>query len=147
MQSIRRTYYSTTRLRIVFIFLLSTIGFRILNVTHINAFRLQRPAFTVRQEAVAAPRRNHAFPLKSLPLDDNDDYDDDYDDPPVLVNGDVALTKSEAESLTIPQLKQQLRLRGLKVSGRKGELVDRLLQYSRSNAIIGTRNSFGSIRK
>ena len=33
----------------------------------------------------------------------------------------------EAESLTIPQLKQQLRLRGLRVSGRKSELVDRLL--------------------
>lgn len=33
----------------------------------------------------------------------------------------------EAESLTISQLKQQLRLRGLKVSGRKSELVDRLL--------------------
>eukprot|EP00544_Gedaniella_sp_CCMP2646_P004422 CAMPEP_0202493556 /NCGR_PEP_ID=MMETSP1361-20130828/9854_1 /ASSEMBLY_ACC=CAM_ASM_000849 /TAXON_ID=210615 /ORGANISM="Staurosira complex sp., Strain CCMP2646" /LENGTH=692 /DNA_ID=CAMNT_0049123893 /DNA_START=127 /DNA_END=2205 /DNA_ORIENTATION=- len=131
MQSIPTTRH---RLRIVFI-LLSTIGFRILNVTHINAFRLQRPAFTVRQEAVATPRPNHAFPLKSLPLDDNDD-DDEYDDPPVLVNGDVALTKNQAESLTIPQLKQQLRLRGLKVSGRKGELVDRLLQYSRSNAIL-----------
>jgi hypothetical protein len=35
--------------------------------------------------------------------------------------------RDEAESLTIPQLKQQLRLRGLKVSGRKSELVDRLL--------------------
>jgi dienelactone hydrolase len=31
------------------------------------------------------------------------------------------------EGLTLPQLKQQLRLRGLKVSGRKAELVDRLL--------------------
>ena len=35
--------------------------------------------------------------------------------------------REEAESLTIPQLKQQLRLRGLKVSGRKSDLVDRLL--------------------
>lgn len=40
---------------------------------------------------------------------------------------DDEVPRDEAESLTIPQLKQQLRLRGLKVSGRKSELVDRLL--------------------
>ncbi|KAL3942195.1 MAG: hypothetical protein SGBAC_003574 [Bacillariaceae sp.] len=45
----------------------------------------------------------------------NDDFFDDV------------LTTEEIESLTIPSLKQQLRLRGLKVSGKKQELVDRLI--------------------
>lgn len=47
------------------------------------------------------------------------------DSPYEFFNDEVP--RDEAESLTIPQLKQQLRLRGLKVSGRKSELVDRLL--------------------
>ncbi|CAJ1944439.1 unnamed protein product [Cylindrotheca closterium] len=41
---------------------------------------------------------------------------------------DIALSRKEIESLTIPGLKQQLRLRGLKVSGKKQDLVDRLLK-------------------
>lgn len=36
-------------------------------------------------------------------------------------------SREQIESLTVPQLKQQLRLRGLKTSGRKEELVERLL--------------------
>ena len=40
---------------------------------------------------------------------------------------DTGITRGEAESLTVPQLKQQLRLRGLKVSGRKQDLIERLL--------------------
>lgn len=47
----------------------------------------------------------------------NDEFDDE------------GLSRSEVESLTIPQLKQQLRLRGLKVSGKKQDLVDRLLNF------------------
>ena len=122
------------RLRIM-LFLLSISTFSVLNVMHIHAFRLQRPAFTVRPTFVGArpPVSLHSTPQNDY--NENDDQDD-FEDPPVLVNGDVALTKSEAESLTVPQLKQQLRLRGLKISGRKGELVDRLLQYSKSNAIV-----------
>ena len=53
--------------------------------------------------------------------------------PPSFVNGDVSLSRADVETLTVPQLKQQLRLRGLKVSGRKNELMDRLLHYSNSN--------------
>ena len=55
---------------------------------------------------------------------------------------DSGITRGEAESLTVPQLKQQLRLRGMKVSGRKEELIDRLLACdsdiisSSSNPII-----------
>ena len=57
----------------------------------------------------------------------------DHDNvPPPLSGGDVALSRPEVESLTVPQLKQQLRLRGLKVSGRKNELVERLLSFTAS---------------
>lgn len=40
------------------------------------------------------------------------------------------MTPELVTSLTVPQLKQQLRLRGLKVSGKKQELIDRLLRPS-----------------
>ena len=43
---------------------------------------------------------------------------------------DEGLSLEDVESLTIPQLKQQLRLRGLKVSGKKQELINRLLDFS-----------------
>ncbi len=132
MQGIMST--AQQRLKIMF-FVLSIISFSLLNVMQIDAFRLQRPAFTVRHTHSPAK----TVKLHSVSLDDNEndeEEDDDYEDTPVLINGDVALTRSEAESLTVSQLKQQLRLRGLKVSGRKGELVNRLLQYSISNAIV-----------
>jgi dienelactone hydrolase len=64
--------------------------------------------------------------------------EDDYDDDNLSFQGimdDVddgseldSFTLNEIERLTVPQLKQQLRLRQLKVSGKKHELVDRLLQ-------------------
>jgi dienelactone hydrolase len=40
------------------------------------------------------------------------------------------LSPEVVAALTVPQLKQQLRLRGLKVSGKKQELIDRLLSPS-----------------
>lgn len=46
--------------------------------------------------------------------------------------GDEPLTASELKMLTVPQLKQQLRLRGLRVSGNKQELTDRLLRLGRA---------------
>ena len=51
---------------------------------------------------------------------DNDYFNDDDDD-------DGVWTREDLEGLTMTQLKQQLRLRGLKVSGRKAELIERLL--------------------
>ena len=39
-----------------------------------------------------------------------------------------SLSKEDYWSLTIPKLKDELRSRGLKVSGRKGELIERLLR-------------------
>ena len=41
---------------------------------------------------------------------------------------DVPITRDEIESMTVPQLKQQLRLRGMKVGGIKSDLMDRLFQ-------------------
>jgi dienelactone hydrolase len=46
----------------------------------------------------------------------------------VLPSNELPLSPSEVESLTVSALKQQLRLRGLKVTGRKSDLVERLLQ-------------------
>eukprot|EP00957_Ditylum_brightwellii_P187271 14262689-Ditylum_brightwellii.AAC.1 len=51
--------------------------------------------------------------------------DDDFGNP---------LVRARVESLTVPQLKQQLRLRGAKVSGRKAELIERLLSLSLSSS-------------
>jgi dienelactone hydrolase len=46
------------------------------------------------------------------------------------LNIDDTLSRNQVESLTVPQIKQQLRLRGLKVSGKKQELIDRLVTFS-----------------
>jgi len=68
--------------------------------------------------------------------DKDDDEDDDYYTtsnqeellPPMDLPSDERplYSREELERLTVPQLKQQLRLRGLRVSGRKAELVHRL---------------------
>ena len=50
-------------------------------------------------------------------------YDDD-------MSIDDTLSRDQVETLTIPQIKQQLRLRSLKVSGNKQELIDRLVNFS-----------------
>jgi len=84
--------------------------------------------------------------------DDNADEDEDFESPPILPflldNADpllqtdadgslqstasspsssAKLGRSQVESLTVTELKQQLRLRNLKVGGKKSDLVDRLL--------------------
>lgn len=99
-----------------------------------------RPAFArgtkkaLEQSRVMSP----IFSLRAKPEDDEDEtMDNDEDElyPVVLPQGmEDALTETELNSLTIAQLKQQLRLRGLKVSGRKRDLVDRLLASTRSSS-------------
>ena len=79
--------------------------------------------------------------------EEDGDEDDDFDSPPILpfllddaepllqtdADGSIQsaastkLSRSQVESLTVAELKQQLRLRSLKVGGKKSELVDRLL--------------------
>jgi dienelactone hydrolase len=43
---------------------------------------------------------------------------------------DLPITREDISTMTVPQLKQQLRLRGLKVGGLKSELMDRLVQFT-----------------
>lgn len=63
---------------------------------------------------------------------------DDFSDLDLV---DDFLTPEMVTSLTVPQLKQQLRLRGLKVSGKKQELIDRL---SSSTSSMMTDDATGS---
>ena len=70
------------------------------------------------------------------------DYEDEIDDedemmdmlpPPPTINGfdfedEMDLTRDELMSMTVTQLKQQLRLRGKKVTGNKSQLIDSLLE-------------------
>jgi superfamily II DNA/RNA helicase len=51
-----------------------------------------------------------------------------------LINGFSVSGKSSFASLTVPELKDILRSRGLAVSGNKSELVERLIKYDESNS-------------
>ena len=61
--------------------------------------------------------------------DEDDEIDEDDFVAAILPDEsrETPLSRSIIEAMTVSQLKQQLRLRGLKVSGRKAELVDRLV--------------------
>mmetsp|Transcript_3461 Transcript_3461/g.6370 ORF Transcript_3461/g.6370 Transcript_3461/m.6370 type:complete len:1009 (+) Transcript_3461:13-3039(+) len=86
--------------------------------------------------------------------DDDDEEDDEFPSSPLLdmqinnfINDDndeyLSLpSKEELQSMTVTQLKQQLRLRGMKVSGKKGDLVERLLSRGRNESgSNGMKNS------
>jgi len=80
----------------------------------------------------------------------NDDFFDDDEEMPPIIHGfdlgddddNTSLTLTELQSMTIPQLKQQLRLRGKKVSGNKSDLIDRLLDKKYS--FLGENNDSSS---
>jgi dienelactone hydrolase len=79
--------------------------------------------------------------------DDNDDAVDEDDEYfPEAVVPDPArespLSRRQVESLTVTQLQQQLRLRGLKVSGRKAQLMERLLSFSSITSSSSFATSF-----
>jgi len=60
--------------------------------------------------------------------DEEDDEDEEYEMPPKsMFDDEGTFSREELERLTVTQLKQQLRLRDLKVGGKKKELIDRLL--------------------
>ncbi len=68
---------------------------------------------------------------------DGDEADDDFNDSFAAVfdseSGITASTSTDGmdlETLTIPELKEQLRALGLPVSGKKSELIERLTQSS-----------------
>jgi hypothetical protein len=44
--------------------------------------------------------------------------------------------------MTCAQLKERLRLRGLKVSGKKADLVDRLLLYCEDDRLLAQNDSY-----
>ena len=76
---------------------------------------------------------SNAFVNLGVDDDKEEEEEDDDDDEAFFVEAqlpsiELPLDRGQVEALTVPQLKQQLRLRGLKVSGRKVELVNRLLQ-------------------
>eukprot|EP00986_Skeletonema_menzelii_P017314 scaffold18880_cov68-Skeletonema_menzelii.AAC.2 len=74
-------------------------------------------------------RRAHADDASSS-LPSNDSSDDEFlndNDDDEKCNGSMDMTEDELKKLTNNQLKEKLRALGLKVSGKKQELVDRLL--------------------
>lgn len=88
--------------------------------------------------------------LHSNPVDMNESNDDFDEENEYITNNfideddenDVDINM--IQSLTVPQLKQQLRLRGLKVTGRKQELMDRLISSFRSTTTSKTTSSTSS---
>jgi dienelactone hydrolase len=104
--------------------------------------RRGQPRISAALQAVAAAARDD-----DESDDDGDDIDDIDDDdyfPEAMVPDparESPLSQRQVESLTVSQLQQQLRLRGLKVSGRKAELMNRLLSFS---PITSSSSSFTS---
>eukprot|EP00977_Amphora_coffeiformis_P010056 scaffold2353_cov167-Amphora_coffeaeformis.AAC.47 len=74
-----------------------------------------------------------------IPSDDHDDDEEDMDETDFVEailpdeSRESPMSRSVVENMNVNQLKQQLRLRGLKVSGRKVELVDRLVASTSSS--------------
>lgn len=95
-------------------------------IQHAGHKIIRKPAFI---KGGVSSKKNHARRYNSA--DDLVDMDESYDPAPELpdIGGDEDddLCASDLEQLTVAQLKQQLRLRGLKVSGKKTDLIQRLL--------------------
>eukprot|EP00557_Chaetoceros_sp_GSL56_P012234 CAMPEP_0176484416 /NCGR_PEP_ID=MMETSP0200_2-20121128/4442_1 /TAXON_ID=947934 /ORGANISM="Chaetoceros sp., Strain GSL56" /LENGTH=768 /DNA_ID=CAMNT_0017880887 /DNA_START=92 /DNA_END=2395 /DNA_ORIENTATION=- len=70
--------------------------------------------------------------LRVLYAISNREEEDDDEDDTIIVDtwDDWTFSRNDLENLTVSQLRQQLRLRGLKISGKKSELVDRLLMLN-----------------
>lgn len=81
-------------------------------------------------------KKNCIFASAKASRKDENGDDDDLEPVQLPLGVEETLTGKDLEGLTVPQLKQQLRLRGLKVGGRKRDLIDRLLS--------GTLNSPGT---
>jgi len=82
-------------------------------------------------------RRTAKILYASQQQDDDEEEDEDEEEMPPIITGfeldeddndTTTLTPTELQSMTVPQLKQQLRLRGKKVSGNKSDLIARLLE-------------------
>ncbi len=67
--------------------------------------------------------------LTSMKLaQDDDDDDDEVYTPNLFADDDFQFSADDLSKLTVSQLRQQLRLRGMKVGGKKSELINRLLE-------------------
>lgn len=90
-----------------------------------------------RPGASAATERNPPPPADDIDVDDDEGIAYNEEDfVQALLPDDTReapVSRLQVESMTVNQLKQQLRLRGLKVSGRKAELVDRLVAFHASS--------------
>ena len=90
-------------------------------------------------------RRNGFRPKASYFASNTDDNDDFFEAALPDSSREQAFSRESVESLTVAQLKQQLRLRGLKVSGRKKELVNRFLEYQQASSPFSTSSQmFGA---
>ncbi len=65
--------------------------------------------------------------LTSMKLAEDDDDDEVYT-PNLFADDDLQFSEDDLSKLTVSQLRQQLRLRGMKVGGNKSELISRLLE-------------------
>ena len=92
---------------------------------HNNAVKIRTPLSFVR----VVPS---TLLYSKLQVEEDEDEDEEDFIEAVLPSNELPLSPAEVESLTVPLLKQQLRLRGLKVTGRKSDLVDRLLRATGS---------------
>jgi len=112
----------------MFIMALIALQTRVISSSFISSPVSFEPAFAI-------PRHRQPQLSREYKLYVANDDDDGALDPVVLPGGiEDVLTRQDLEGLTVPQLKQQLRLRGLKISGRKTELVDRLVAVSFSSS-------------
>jgi len=75
--------------------------------------------------------------LKNVP----DDEDIEQIPMDFFLDDDSMLDRERLEMMTVSQLRQQLRLRNLKVSGKKDELLDRLVQATKDDSNVMSSNT------
>ena len=75
--------------------------------------------------------RNFSTIRQSSKLNEQSNNDNEWDEfdesPPEAILDDRQFSENDLEGLTVAQLKQQLRLRSMKVSGKKSDLIKRLI--------------------
>ena len=94
-----------------------------------------RPAYATRLNADSVASKTFARPPSDNNEDDNEDLEEADFVEAILPDEsrESPVSRSLVENMNVNQLKQQLRLRGLKVSGKKAELVDRLVASTSSS--------------
>lgn len=96
-------------------------GFQPSNVAALLALNSRRGGYYLSKDM---PKVSYYKILNTLKSHENDDFEEP---PPPILFDDMDYSQEDLESLTVSQLRQQLRLRGLKLGGKKSELISRLL--------------------